>query len=169
MCVFPACILHYLVDFISVLTSCYALLGKLYDIRESVQSASKIRFPSSRIGSVVIFFVTTAVDSPAFENAGILWVGPALSRSMLPRYFEDSFLAILPLKTRELAAVCLLFDPRAKPKSFRGHRKLSFKKCSECVKYYVLSEEILTPSVESQGLLYLFQLAFQFKCFELRR
>ena len=87
----------YLIDFISILAPRNSLVWKLNDIRKSVESASKIRFPSSRIGAVITFPVPSTVDGPAFENTGVLRERPALSWSVLPGDLKDAFVTVLPL------------------------------------------------------------------------
>ena len=95
--IFLLSFLYDLVDFISILSPCDTLVRKLMYIRQRIESASEIPFPSSWIGLIDSRSVATAVWSPPFENASVPIAIPALPRSVLPRDFKNSFAAVLPL------------------------------------------------------------------------
>lgn len=119
--IFLLSLLYDLVDFVSVLSPRNTLVWQLTNIRQSVESASEVRFPASWIRLVDSRSVAAAVSCPSFKNTSVLIEGPALPRSVFPRDFKYSFSAILPLKTWKSLAVCLMFDPSAKPHPFRRH------------------------------------------------
>ena len=138
--IFLLSFLYDLVDFISILSPCDTLVRKLMYVRQRVESASKIRFPSSWIGLIDSRSVTTAVSSPPFENASVPIAIPALPRSVLPRDFKNSFCRGPPTLNQEVDRCLLDVLSKREDASFpRASRSCSLNFIEACISWELLA------------------------------